>query len=140
MQDIKNVYYFTAPPEQIVAFDMRKGQRQNEIWGTTPDLYFYVPKGTQTIEYYSTTPWPYLIINPDNAMQAEPEINAAGAYISIPVPEGMDGKAWRIRPKYDNRLLGYYYFFNVPNVLSTSSAAMLLPKDVVENDKLANLK
>lgn len=97
--------------------------------GQAQPLYFYVPRGTKTIQYF----WegrPHTIIGPDNKPIAQ--ITTSGEFISIPVPDGTDGKPWRI----EKLVPGHLVFFNIPNALAASPQALLLPKEVVESDNL----
>lgn len=106
-----------------------------------PDLYFYVPKGTkQIIYYYQRAPWqyggPYQVVDPEGHVAKD--VNVDGDYVFVPVPAGMDGKAWKIGgPTFG---LGRFQFFTVPNYLSPSPAALLVPREVALKDKLEILK
>jgi hypothetical protein len=92
-------------------------------------MYFYVPKGTKKVEYY----WmggPHKVLGPDGKVVMDVKSN--GEFVSIPVGEGMDGKAW----SFTQLALGHLWFFNVPNVLAASPGALVLPREVVEGEGL----
>ena len=110
-------------------------------------MYFYVPKGTKSIEYYfSPTPWgkarEHNVVGPDGSIQKL--VDVAGDYVSVPVPGGMDGKVWSFASpallRHGNFALGLYYFYNVPNYLSGSPTSLLVPKDIVAKDGLKVMK
>lgn len=95
--------------------------------GHMQQVYFYVPKGTKRIDYY----WkgaPHLLIGPDGKQVAE--VKTSGEFVRIEVPAGADGKLW----SFKQLALGHLWFFNVPNELSASPGALLLPREVVEKD------
>ncbi len=104
-------------------------------------MYFYVPKGTRQIEYYyKREPWQYggahRVMDPEGRVVKEVDVD--GDYVFVPVPTGMDGKAWSLGgPSFG---LGRFLFFNVPNYLSPSPAALLLPREVAQKDRLEILK
>jgi len=140
-----SLYQFKVPASQPFAYQLDKLNGSTSLYGSTPDLYFYVPKGTKEINYYfARTPWsnsgPHNVIAPDGSVQASFDIGAD--YVSVPVPEGMDGKPWRMGsiPGKQGFGLGYFHFFNVPDVMAPSPAMMLLPKDLVAKDGLKPVK
>lgn len=102
---------------------------------------FYVPKGTKEIHYYyKRADWqfggPHQLIAPDGSVVKE--VNVDGDYVSVPVPDGADGKLWTLGgPTFG---LGSFRFFNIPNFLSPSPARMLLPSDVVDRDGLKRIE
>lgn len=106
-----------------------------------PEMYFYVPRGTRQIEYYfKREPWQFggahQITDPGGRVAKEVDVD--GDYVSVPVPDGMDGKAWKIGgPSFG---LGRFIFFNVPNYLSPSPAMMLVPREVARKDGLKILQ
>ena len=121
--------------DQLVALPVR--DRGFRAMRAVSPLFFYVPKGTKQIEYYyKREPWqaggPHQITDPSGRVTKEVDVD--GDYVSIPVPAGMDGKAWKIGgPSF---ALGRFVFFTVPNYLSPSSAAMLVPREVAVRDRL----
>ncbi len=125
--------------DQFVALPMR--DRGFRAMRAAPDMYFYVPRGVRQIEYYyKREPWQYggahRVIAPDGKVAKEVDVD--GDYVFIPVPVGMDGKAWKLGgPSFG---LGRFVFFNVPNYLSPSPAAMIIPREVAQQDHLTILK
>lgn len=121
--------------DQCVALPVR--DRGFRAMRAVPEMYLYVPKGTKQIEYYyRREPWqfggPHQIVNPNGDVVKTVDVD--GDYVSIPVPAGMDGKAWKIGgPSFG---LGRFVFFSVPNYLSPSPAAMLVPREVALKDGL----
>jgi hypothetical protein len=97
--------------------------------GWMQPMHFYVPKGTQELQYY----WsggPHWVFGPDGTKLRE--VETSGSFVKIPVPEGADGKTWR----FERLALGHLWFFNAPNYLAASPEALLLPKDLAEKDGL----
>jgi len=90
---------------------------------------FYVPKGTREIQYY----WsggPHWVHGPDGAKLKE--VDVSGTFVRVAVPSGADGKVWhftRLAP-------GHLWFFNAPNYLAASPAALLVPRNLAEQDRL----
>ena len=102
-----------------------------------PDLYFYVPKGTQEINYYyKRADWQYGGAHQltDASGTVVKEVAVDGDYVSIPVPAGQDGKVWKIGgPTFG---LGGFRFFNIPNYFSPNPNTLLLPRELVTKDGL----
>ena len=110
-------------------------RRDYRNWKVMQDMYFYVPKGIQQIEYYySRTAYhpggPHQVLGPDGKVIQDVSIN--GDWISIPVPQGMDGKLWR----FHNPVLGLFWFNNLPNYFAASPQMLLIPREVAEKDGL----
>lgn len=124
--------------DQIVALPTH--DRGFRAMRSVPEMYFYVPKGTKKIEYYfKREPWqfggPHQVVDPSGRVAKSVDVD--GDYVSVPVPAGMDGKAWKIGgPSFG---LGRFVFFNVPNYLSPSAAALLVPREVAKKDGLKTL-
>lgn len=99
------------------------------------DMYFYVPKGTKTIEYFYTKTafhpgGPHQVLDPAGNVQKAVDVN--GDYVSVPVPAGMDGKLWR----FHEPVLGLFWFNNLPNYFAASPDALLIPREVMLKDGL----
>ena len=91
--------------------------------GHMQPMHFYVPKGTRQVQYF----WsggPHKVRGPDGRVIAE--VSATGEFITIPVPDGTDGRAWHMT----ELALGHLWFFNVPNVLAASPEALLIPREL----------
>ncbi|MEO6908061.1 MAG: hypothetical protein ABI210_09250, partial [Abditibacteriaceae bacterium] len=138
-----SMYSLKIPAGQPFAFDMST-IASSTLYGNTPDLYFYVPKGVKTIEYYfMVTDWsdsgPHNVIAPDGSIQKTVTDADSKSYISVPVPAGMDGKAWHFSAVPGSPRpfgLGRFFFFNCPSLLSVSPAQLLLPEDLAIKDGL----
>jgi hypothetical protein len=103
--------------------------RRVEHAGWMQPMYFYVPKGTSELQYY----WlgqPHRVHGPDG--QVLQEVTSSGAFVKVKVPDGADGKPWHL----SQMMLGSLWFFNAPNYLAASPAALLVPKELVEQDDL----
>jgi hypothetical protein len=92
-------------------------------------MYFYVPKGTKQLQYY----WkggPHVLHGPDGKPVAE--ITSKGKFVTIDVPTDTDGQVWSL----SKLALGHLWFFNVPNYLAASPDALLVPREVAQQDGL----
>ena len=103
------------------------------------DTYFYVPKGTKTIEYYYTRTafhpgGPHQVLDPEGKVRQAVDVN--GDYVTVPVPVGMDGKLWR----FHEPVLGLFWFNDVPNYFAASPEALLVPREVALRDALEILR
>jgi hypothetical protein len=89
--------------------------------------YFYVPKGTKTIGLFGGEHGEVQ----DSRNRTVFWLNGRKRdFYAVPVPEGQDGKAWRIRyGKSDVRLL------TVPPYLAPTPGQLLVPAEVVEKDR-----
>jgi hypothetical protein len=99
------------------------------------EMYFYVPKGTRTIEYYYTRTafhpgGPHQVLDAEGALAKAVDVD--GDWVTVTVPAGMDGRLWRLR----HAVLGLFWFNNLPNVMAASPQALLLPRELVERDGL----
>jgi len=110
------------------------------LYGNSPDLFFYVPKGAKQIDLYNV----FLnrgstvhVFDPDG--KKVKDLGGAPDYHTLPVAPGQDGKVWKLSGAVTWGF-GVLYFFNAPNVLSPNPAQMLLPKDIVAKDGLNVLK
>ena len=50
----------------------------------------------------------------------------------MPVPAGQDGKVWWL----DSLAMGRLHFFNAPNYIAASAGALLVPREVAQQDRL----
>ena len=97
-------------------------------------LWFYVPKGTQIVGWYSSG-----ITNQKNGLDMVKSANGKitfqvpvePGYSSIPVPAGEDGMLWKFEGSIGQRVL-----LTVPPFLARNASELLLPQEVVRNDHL----
>ncbi|MFI5378789.1 MAG: DUF4838 domain-containing protein [Tepidisphaerales bacterium] len=97
--------------------------------GHMQTMYFYVPRGTRQIRYY----WlggAHNIHGPGGRPVID--VSSSGRFVSIPVPEGEDGKPW----SFSQLALGHLWFFNAPNMLAASPDALLIPRELSQKDHL----
>lgn len=117
-----------AGADRIVTIPLRKASGYHHE-GQMQQLYFYVPKGIRQIQYF----WsggPHKVVGPDKKLALEVKTN--GDYVTVPVPDGMDGKVWI----FTQLTLGRMWFFNIPNYLAASPNALLVPREVAQQDGL----
>jgi hypothetical protein len=97
--------------------------------GWMQPMHFYVPRGTRELQYY----WsggPHKVHGPDGALIRA--VTASGTFVKIPVPDGADGTTWH----FTELALGHLWFFNAPNYLAASPAALLVPRELAARDEL----
>ncbi|HTE20373.1 MAG TPA: DUF4838 domain-containing protein, partial [Armatimonadota bacterium] len=103
--------------------------RRVEHAGWMQPMHFYVPRGTRELQYY----WygqPHRVHGPDGAVLKE--VKSTGEFVKVPVPAGADGKTWH----FTQIMLGSLWFFNAPNYLAASPAALLIPRELAKRDGL----
>lgn len=128
-RDSGAAWKLTAAPGLPVSLLLRRERGFNQMFPGQP-LYFYVPKGTKQFHYFWTGS-PHQVISPDGKVMQE--VKTRDEFVTVPVPEGMDGKPWSFA-KLD---LGHLWFFNVPNCLAASPTALLVPGELAEEDGLS---
>lgn len=92
----------------------------------TGSLYFYVPKGTRIIGAH--IPGRGTLIDPKGKVAKKFDNDG---YVKIDVPEGMDGRLWKIN---DIRG-GDFLLLTVPPYFAASPGGLLLPREVVEREQ-----
>ncbi|MAE61655.1 MAG: hypothetical protein CMJ49_09905, partial [Planctomycetaceae bacterium] len=118
-----------AAGDQPLTIPLRKSGFTHHGWGK--NYYFYVPKGLKNVTYYFDG-GAHKIIGPDGKLVREVENHQSGTYITIPVPDGMDGTIWRFK----QIALSKIWFTNVPNYLAGTPNALMIPREVAEADGL----
>ncbi len=108
------------------------------IW----NAYFYVPKGTRSLSFHVSAPVGDILDGDDQvAFRFMRDISGrerddastdsiSGGYFTCPVPEGQDGRVWKL-----HRVRGAWRLLNVPPYLARKPAELLLPIEVIEADK-----
>jgi hypothetical protein len=96
-------------------------------------MYFYVPKGTKTIQYFRRGD-SHQVFHPEQ--KGKPIVigqlpRLINQIEEIPVPPGEDGKLWSM--KYFVRAP---WFFNIPNIFIVTPDTALLPRELAEKDGL----
>jgi hypothetical protein len=93
-------------------------------------MYFYVPKGTKSIDFYHKG-YRFKVIGPDGKDAFQVPISPGQNY-SVPVTNGQDGQVWSL----GGLTLGNLHLYNVPNYIAASPAALMVPREVAEKDGL----
>jgi len=113
-------------PDRAATLLNQRGHRVISL-GQMQEMFFFVPKGTRELQYF----WSggsHKVFGPDHKVIAE--VKVSDEVVTIPVPDGGDGRVWSLSPRAHSQL----WFFNAPNVIAASPAALLLPREVVEED------
>jgi hypothetical protein len=106
--------------------------RRVEHAGWMQPMHFYVPKGTSELQYY----WsgnPHRVHGPDGKVLKE--VTTRGSFVKVAVPDGADGKTWH----FSQMMLDSLRFFNAPNYIAASPAALLVPKELAVKDGLLRI-
>lgn len=91
-------------------------------------FYFYVPKGTKKIGFYSKLKKGELL---DPEGKPVFTANNTNSYKSFSIPAGNDGKFWCFK-----EVNGEINLLTVPPYFSTNAKLLLIPKEVVTKDEL----
>ncbi|MFW5693237.1 MAG: DUF4838 domain-containing protein, partial [Thermoguttaceae bacterium] len=92
-------------------------------------LYFYVPRGTETVGGFSTGTSGTLRDGGGNVVFDFSDMEEPG-HFSAAVPKGQDGRLWQ----FDN-CMGSRMLMTVPPCLARNGAELLLPREVIEADE-----
>ncbi len=92
-------------------------------------LYFYVPKGTETVGGYTTHRRTRILDGDGNRVLDFGDVEGGEGYFNIPVPEGQDGRLWKHERGYGTLML-----MTVPPYFARNERGLLLPREVVEAD------
>jgi len=101
-------------------------ERPGELHGRW-SLYFYVPKGTKIVGGFGEGVGK--LLDADGSLAHT--FDGKPGYFSVPVPAGHDGRLWKFDFCAGDKLL-----MTVPPYLARSAAELLLPKSVVEKDRV----
>jgi hypothetical protein len=96
---------------------------QYDHMGNISRLFFFVPKGTRTIHYFTRYGESQKVFDPDE--KPVHEVTRNGVNVSVKVPEGADGRVWHL----GNVHLPTVWFHNLPNQVSASPESLLVPKE-----------
>lgn len=119
LNDGSDLTAVTWPEGQLMSWKMSLDDHPKAMNGRWY-LYFYVPKGTKRIGLYSAAGGGTLI-DPDGNEELDLETDGGG-FISAEVPEGMDGRLWKL-----HHVAGKVCLMNVPPFLARSPAELVLP-------------
>ncbi|HOK80974.1 MAG TPA: DUF4838 domain-containing protein [bacterium] len=98
---------------------------------TNRSHYFFVPPGTKKVLLYATSIKQEIYDSDDRILyRYEDKPNVSG-YIVVDVPEGQDGKIWKIRGVY----VGNIEFLNVPPYIALSPDELLVPVETLKKAK-----
>lgn len=98
--------------------------------GNNCRLYFYVPKGTESVGGYATDKNIQIFDGDANKLLDMRNTDSGGGYFNIPVQHGQDGTLWQLQcTNLTLRLM------TVPPYLARNEKELLLPKEVIEADK-----
>ena len=121
LEDGSDMTKVTWPAGQRMSWKMSLEDFPAKITGRWT-LYFYVPKGTKMIGLYSAAGAGQLL-DPDGNVASELKYGGGG-FLSIPVPEEVSGRIWKI-----SSASGSVRLLNVPPFLARSPEELVLPVD-----------
>jgi len=122
IQDGGDLTHLTWPKD--LPLTLPSGPEKNSTLHHRHDLSFYVPKGTPVVAGYSTTTTGE-IIGPDGRSLFSFSTLPGAGFFEVPVPEGMDGKFWKLKQVTGQRLL-----MTVPPFLAPHPDLLLVPEEI----------
>lgn len=117
----------TIDPATPLTMEMSM-ERFNKLTGYW-SLYFYVPRGTKVVGGFAHTSKRGAILDSQGRVVLSFSDVEMPGYFQAAVPEGEDGKLWKL-----HRVIGGRRLMTVPPYLARSGRELLLPKEVVEAD------
>ena len=135
-QDNGSYWTMFTPDGLITSIPLGQTQDYRNMHYVPAQMFFYVPKGLKSIQYYYTRTafhpgGPHKVVDPNGKVVKEVDVN--GDWVSVPVPAGMDGKVWG----FQNPVLGIFNFNNLPNLYAPTPDGILVPREVAVKDGLA---
>ncbi|MBS3763853.1 MAG: DUF4838 domain-containing protein [Planctomycetes bacterium] len=130
-------FHLSVPVSVPGAF-LKEPGRSYRPSGYTPPVYFYVPVGTEEILFHAHRSGTIVIRDGDGEKAYEGISD--GNYVSVPVPEGQDGRVWSLGDEIGGPGAGMrlraFSFLNLPTALSFSPDYVFVPAEVAEADGL----
>lgn len=111
-------FVFTKGPTSL--------SKDGKVWSRW-SAYFYVPKGTEIIGGYHEKNSTGTMTDSDGTVRYS--FAKDPNFFSIEVPDGQDGRLWRI-----NAVAGDIQLMTVPQIFARNAAELLLPKEVVKKN------
>jgi hypothetical protein len=127
LEDGRDLTSVTWPEGQRMSWKMALEDHPDSMSGRW-NLYFFVPKGTRRIGLYSAAGGGTLRL-PDGTDTLE-LMTESGGFLSTAVPEGTDGKLWKL-----HHVSGKVCLVNVPPFLARSADELVLPANLEESQK-----
>lgn len=109
----------TRQPGESLTWLPKRGKKVITL-GPFGELFFHVPAGTKELQLFASGP-KFPVRGPDHKIITE--VNANDEVVTIPVPEGADGKLWSFGPTSPSQI----WLFNAPNCFAASPQALVLP-------------
>lgn len=119
--DGRDLTSVTWPEGQLMSWKMTLDDHPKMMSGRWY-LYFYVPEGVEKIGLFSAAGGGTLR-NPAGEDVLELKTDGGG-FLSMDVPDGMDGKLWKL-----HHVAGKVCLMNTPPFLARSPAELVLPRD-----------
>ena len=97
--------------------------------------WFYVPKGTKEFHYYAgNDTYEYEVNGPAGKTIATFKMD--GEIKTVQVPADLDGRQWSFGHPSNGFQPRQFYFYNLPNWLSSAPNALLVPRNIAIKDGL----
>jgi len=120
LDDGRDLTRVTWPEGQLMSWKMSLDEYPAMMSGRW-NLYAWVPTGTRTVGLYSAASAGELRL-PDG--QKALDLSAAGGkFLSVPVPEGSDGRLWKF-----HQVAGRVSLLSIPPYLARSPEELVLPR------------
>lgn len=117
-----------ADDDVAISLAIERGRRIIHLGQFRDPVFFFVPTGTKQLQlFWEGGNLKPRVHRPDGEIVTEIEAN--GSYVNIPIPDGMDGKAWHFTRFAPKRI----WFANAPNYLAASPEALVLPEESIQD-------
>jgi len=110
----------TWPDGQPMSWKMALDDHPHTMSGRW-HLYFHVPAGTKRIGLYTSAGEGSKLIRPDGQIGLNLK-SESGSFVSAEVPDGMDGKLWKLQD-----IAGNVCLLNVPPFFARTASELVLP-------------
>lgn len=107
------------------------GEDHHNITVGRDSFYFYVPAGTRVLGLYADVQAGQLHGPFGDVLQDFDGAGRFADFLSIEVPEGMDGKLWSFR-----NLAGHVRLLTVPPYVADAPGNLLLPRELIDEERV----
>ena len=125
-------YRISFPAETHAALEYQPHEFHRQS-GLFEPACFHVPRGLDALHMYAHFAGTVRIT--DGSGQVRHEAPSDGRIVTIPVPDGQDGRVWSVGG-VSNMRLRRFGFLNLPTVLSLQRRYLIMPREMAKADNL----